>query len=156
MTCAAPPMRAPCGRRRAAHGKCALGPRLPYGVRVVDRPDRITLTGLRVHAHHGVYESERLTGQDFIIDVTLYLDTSPAAKSDDIGDTVHYGILAESLVRLVSGAELNLLETLAEHIAMACLEDQRVDAVDVTVHKPQAPIPYSFTDVSVSITRRRT
>lgn len=149
-------MRERCGRRRAAQGKRARELGLPYGDIVVDRPDQITLTGLRVHAHHGVYESERLTGQEFIIDVTLHLDTSQAAKSDDISDTVHYGRLAESLVRLVSGAEVNLLETLAERIASACLEDQRIGAVDVTVHKPQAPIPYSFTDVSVTITRRRT
>ncbi len=130
--------------------------RLPYRDTVADQPDRITLTGLRVHAHHGVYESERLTGQEFIIDVTLHVDASQAAKSDDINDTVHYGKLAESLVHLVSGAEVNLLETLAERIATACLSDPMVGTVDVTVHKPQAPIPYSFTDVSVSITRRRT
>lgn len=148
-------MPALCGRRRAARGN-HIGPlTLPYGETVVDRPDQITLTGLRVHAHHGVYESERLTGQDFVIDVTLHLDTSRAAKSDDISDTVHYGKLADALVQLVSGSEVNLLETLAERIAAACLEDLRVMSVDVTVHKPQAPIPYSFTDVSVTIARRR-
>ncbi|GAA4915832.1 dihydroneopterin aldolase [Stackebrandtia albiflava] len=114
------------------------------------------MTGLRVHAHHGVYESERRTGQDFLIDVTLHLDTSAAAKSDDVADTVHYGALAEALVRLVSAMRVNLLETLAERIAAECLRDGRVDRCEVTVHKPQAPIPYQFTDVAVTVVRRRT
>jgi 7,8-dihydroneopterin aldolase/epimerase/oxygenase len=117
--------------------------------------DRITLTGLRVHGRHGVYESERRAGQDFVVDVTLELDTTGAARSDDVADTVHYGELAEALAAVVGGEPVNLLETLAERLAAVCLADPRVTAADVTVHKPQAPIQLAFADVAVTIRRAR-
>jgi dihydroneopterin aldolase len=117
--------------------------------------DRITLTGLRVRGRHGVYDFERAHGQDFLLDVVLELDLGPAARSDDVADTVHYGELAERLVAIVGGEPVNLIETLAERIAAACLTDPRVAAATVTVHKPQAPIPHEFADVAVTLTRRR-
>ena len=117
--------------------------------------DRITLTGLRVRGHHGVYDFERRDGQDFGVDVTLELDLSAAAKSDDVADTVHYGELAEALAAVVAGEPVNLLETLAERLAAVCLADPRVTAAEVTVHKPQAPIPVTFADVAVTIRRTR-
>ncbi|MGH8879014.1 MAG: dihydroneopterin aldolase [Stackebrandtia sp.] len=128
---------------------------LPYGCTVADHTDRITLSGLRVHGYHGVYDRERAAGQEFIIDVTLHLDTSKAAQSDNIADTVHYGALADALVEGVAGAPVRLLETLADRLAQVCLDDPRVDHCAVTVHKPQAPIPHNFTDVSVTIERSR-
>ena len=118
-------------------------------------PDRIALTGLRVRGHHGVYDFERRDGQDFVVDVTLELDTSAAAKSDDVADTVHYGELADALAAVVSGEPVNLLETLAERLATVCLADPRVTAADVVVHKPQAPIPLAFADIAVAIRRAR-
>jgi dihydroneopterin aldolase len=118
-------------------------------------PDRIALTGLRVRGHHGVYDVERRDGQDFVVDVTLELDTSAAAKSDDVTETVHYGELADALAAVVAGEPVNLLETLAERLAAVCLADSRVAAADVTVHKPQAPIPLTFADVAVTIRRTR-
>jgi 7,8-dihydroneopterin aldolase/epimerase/oxygenase len=118
-------------------------------------PDRIALTGLRVRGHHGVYDVERRDGQDFVVDVTLELDTAAAALSDDVADTVHYGELAEALAAIVAGEPMNLLETLAERLAAVCLADPRVAAADVTVHKPQAPIPLAFADVAVTIRRTR-
>ncbi len=117
--------------------------------------DRIALTGLTVRGHHGVYPDERRDGQDFVVDVTLELDTGPAASGDDVAETVHYGTLAERLAAVVAGEPVNLLETLAARLAEACLADPRVDAAEVTVHKPHAPIPLSFADVSVTIRRSR-
>ncbi|MGL4255070.1 dihydroneopterin aldolase [Microbacterium sp.] len=117
--------------------------------------DEITLTGLRVFGYHGVYDEERRTGQDFVIDVTLRLDTRPAAASDDVSDTVHYGEAAEQIAGIVGGEPVDLLETLAARIADHLLGDARVDGVRVTVHKPQAPIPLTFADVSVTIDRTR-
>lgn len=117
--------------------------------------DRIALTGLRVFGHHGVYEAERRDGQDFVVDAVLRLDTRRAAASDDVGDTVHYGELAERLAAVVAGDPVNLLETLAQRLADACLADRRVAAATVTVHKPRAPIPLRFADVAVTITRER-
>ena len=117
--------------------------------------DRISLTGLRVRGNHGVFDFERRDGQDFVIDVVLELDLRPAAASDDVADTVHYGELAERLAAVVAGEPVNLIETLAERLADVCLADARVRAAAVTVHKPQAPIPLDFADVAVAIRRER-
>ncbi|MGI5212960.1 dihydroneopterin aldolase [Plantactinospora sp. CA-290183] len=117
--------------------------------------DRIVLTGLRARGRHGVYDFEREQGQDFVVDVVLELDLAPAARSDDVADTVHYGELADRLVAVVTGEPVNLIETLAERLAAECLADPRVAASTVTVHKPQAPIRHEFADVAVTLTRRR-
>lgn len=117
--------------------------------------DVIELTGLRVRGRHGVFDFERADGQDFVVDVALRLDTSVAAASDELSDTVHYGELAEALAAVVAGEPVNLLETLAARLAEACLADRRVAGATVTVHKPQAPIPLTFTDVAVTIHRTR-
>lgn len=117
--------------------------------------DRIALTGLRVRGHHGLYDFERAQGQDFVVDVVLELDLAAAARTDDIGDTVHYGALAERLAATVAGEPVNLIETLADRLATACLADARVAAATVTVHKPQAPIPLTFSDVAVTLRRAR-
>jgi dihydropteroate synthase len=117
--------------------------------------DTISLTGLRAHGRHGVYDFERSRGQDFVVDVTLELDLGAAAGSDDVADTVHYGELAERLVDIVEGEPVNLIETLADRLAAACLVDARVVAATVTVHKPQAPIPHEFGDVAVTLRRSR-
>ncbi|GAA4679918.1 dihydroneopterin aldolase [Phytohabitans rumicis] len=117
--------------------------------------DQITLTGLRARGRHGVYDFEREQGQDFVVDVVLDLDLGPAARSDDVADTVHYGELAERLVAVVTGEPVNLIETLAERLATLCLADRRVAAATVTVHKPQAPIAHEFADVAVTVSRWR-
>ncbi|SDI94892.1 dihydroneopterin aldolase [Frankineae bacterium MT45] len=117
--------------------------------------DLITLTGLRVRGNHGVFDFERRDGQDFVVDVVLELDTAPAATSDDVQDTVHYGELAQGLAEVIAGEPVNLLERLAQRLADVCLADARVRAATVTVHKPQAPIPLTFADVSVTIRRAR-
>jgi dihydroneopterin aldolase len=121
----------------------------------VNVSDRITLTGLTVRGRHGVFDVEREQGQDFVVDVTLELDLAVAAASDDVADTVHYGELAERLVAIVGGEPVALIETLADRLVGACLEDGRVVAATVTVHKPQAPIPHDFADVSVTLRRSR-
>ena len=117
--------------------------------------DLITLTGLRVRGHHGVFDFERREGQDFVVDVALELDTRPAAETDDLTRTVHYGELASALAEVIAGDPVDLLETLAARLADVCLADPRVDAATVTVHKPQAPIPLTFADVAVTIRRDR-
>ena len=116
---------------------------------------QITLTGLRARGHHGVYDFEREQGQDFVVDVRLDLDLSRAAATDDVADTVHYGELAGRLVAVLTGEPVNLLERLADRLLDVCLDDSRVAAAEVTVHKPQAPIPHVFVDVAVTLCRER-
>ena len=115
--------------------------------------DRICLRGLRVHGFHGVLAEERREGQDFVVDVVLHLDLSAAGDTDDLAQTVHYGELAEQLAAVVAGEPVDLIETLATRLAAACLEHAGVRQVEVTVHKPQAPISVAFEDVCVTLVR---
>jgi len=115
----------------------------------------ISILGLRATGRHGVYEHERADGQEFLVDVSLDVDLDPAAASDDLADTVDYGGLAGRLVAIVAGEPVNLIETLAGRLADACLADPKVTAATVTVHKPHAPIPHPFADVTVTLRRER-
>jgi dihydroneopterin aldolase len=123
------------------------------GAAVASVSDRIVLSGLRVRGWHGVLDEERRDGQDFSVDAVLHLDTRQAACSDSLADTVDYGQLAQRLAATVAGPPVALIETLAERLAERCLQDARVIRAEVTVHKPSAPIPLSFRDVAVTVTR---
>jgi len=117
--------------------------------------DVIRLRGLRVRGFHGVLPQEREGGQPFVIDVSLEVDTAPAAASDALAETVDYAGLSERLAGVVSGEPVNLIETLAERLAAICLADPRVQAVTVEVHKPEAPVVVPVEDISVTIRRPR-
>lgn len=119
------------------------------------RLDRVTIRGLRGRGHHGVFEREREKGQTFLVDVTLSLDTRRAAASDDLEDTVNYGEVSERIVALIEGEPVNLIETLVSRMADMCLEYALVDEVEVTLHKPDAPITVPFEDVTVTVLRTR-
>jgi dihydroneopterin aldolase len=123
---------------------------------VADHRDRITLTGVRVHAHHGVFDFEREAGQPFVIDVTAFVDLAAAAAGDDLARTVHYGELAEAIAAAVERDPVDLIETVAERVAAVALGYPAVSEVEVTVHKPAAPINVPFDDVAVTIVRSRT
>ncbi len=115
--------------------------------------DRIVITGIRGHGHHGVLDFEREQGQDFIVDVALDVDVTPAAATDDLRDTVNYADVAVAVHALIVGEPVDLIETLAERVADACLAFGGCRRVEVTVHKPSAPIPVPFDDVMIRITR---
>lgn len=117
--------------------------------------DTIELRGLRATGHHGVLAHERATGQEFVVDVVLEVDTSRAARTDEVGDTVHYGEVAEAVHAVVAGEPVQLLERLAQRIADVVLAFPGTLAVEVAVHKPHAPIPVPFEDVVVRIHRTR-
>lgn len=117
--------------------------------------DRVALRGLRARGHHGVFPHEREEGQTFVVDLVLGLDTRPAAATDDLTRTVHYGEVAEEVVAVVEGEPVALIETLADRIAERCLEHELVREVEVVVHKPEAPITVPFDDVTITITRSR-
>ncbi len=117
--------------------------------------DRITLTGIRVQANHGVFDFERENGQEFIVDVIAWLDLSAAASADDLSRTVNYGVLAEDVADAVATSPVDLIETVAERVANVVLANLAVTRTEVTIHKPQAPISVPFSDVSVTIVRAR-
>jgi dihydroneopterin aldolase len=119
-------------------------------------PDRIELRGLRVRGHHGVYEHERRDGQDFVVDITVWMDLTHAARSDRLQDTLDYGALAQRAAAIVGGEPCNLIEAVAGRVADDVFADVRVHTVEVVLHKPQAPIPLEFADVAVVARRSRT
>ena len=117
--------------------------------------DRIVLTGVRASGRHGVLDFEHERAQQFIVDATLHLDLTAAGASDDLNDTVDYGRAAKEIVAVIEGEHADLIEHLAQRIADRLLAIPPIAQVDVTVHKPHAPITVPFDDVSVSITRSR-
>ena len=117
--------------------------------------DRIALRGLKVRGYHGVFPRERRDGQDFLVDVVVWLDLRAAAASDDLADTLDYGGLAQRVAAIVGGEPCDLIEAVAGRVADEVLTDPRVRAVEVTLHKPQAPIPLEFADVAVVMHRSR-
>jgi 7,8-dihydroneopterin aldolase/epimerase/oxygenase len=116
--------------------------------------DRIEVRGLRVDAVHGVLDVERRQAQPFEIDLDLYLDTAPAAASDDLADTVDYGATVEAALAVMRGAPHDLLESLAGAIADAVLADGRVVAATVTVRKLRPPLSHDVTSTGVRVQRR--
>jgi dihydroneopterin aldolase len=117
--------------------------------------DELSVLGIECWGHHGVFEHERRDGQVFLIDLTLGVDTAPAAASDDLRDTIDYGSLVAEVAAAVRGEPVDLIETLAQRITDVCLLDARVEWARVTVHKPDAPIEATFADVQLTITRHR-
>jgi 7,8-dihydroneopterin aldolase/epimerase/oxygenase len=118
--------------------------------------DQLAVRGIEVHAHHGVFDFERRDGQTFLIDLLLDLDTRAAATADDLARTVDYGALVAEVVSVVEKDPVDLIETLAQRIADVCLGHDQVASVEVTVHKPHAPIAATFSDVALTINRSRT
>lgn len=117
--------------------------------------DELSITGIECFGHHGVFDFEKREGQRFVVDVTLGLDTAPAAESDDLSDTVDYGRLVAAIKGSVEDDPADLIETVVHRIARVCLLDDRVQWARVTLHKPDAPIDATFSDVALTITRSR-
>lgn len=118
--------------------------------------DRIELTGLKARGYHGVFDFEKREGQDFVVDMVCWLDFSAAAKSDDLADTINYAELAQIAHDVVTGEPYDLIEKVSATIADRVMESfGQLFAVEVTVHKPSAPIPLDFADVAVVARRSR-
>ncbi len=113
--------------------------------------DQLRLTGIRIEAAHGVYPHEKRSPQPFLIDVTASL--RPRSPSDDLATTVDYAVLAAAIATIATENSVYLIETLAEKVATTCLANELVAEVEVTVHKPEAPLPVPVADVSFTITR---
>ena len=117
--------------------------------------DVITLTGLSAVGHHGVFDFERNGSQVFTADISLHLDTRKAAATDDVQYTVDYSVISNRAIEILSGTPVCLIETLAERLADMALQSPLVKSVDVTVHKPMAPVGHVITDVALTIHRDR-
>ena len=118
--------------------------------------DGIFISGLLIHAHHGVMEHEEKVGQRFIIDLALSLDLADAVHSDKLADTVSYSTIVETVTHAFTCRSHRLVEAAAGSVADAVLSKfPRVASVRITVHKPHAPIAAIFGDVGVTLSRSR-
>lgn len=115
--------------------------------------DAIHLRGLEFYAYHGVLPEEQVLGQRFLIDMDIFSDLRQAGSSDQVGDTIHYGEVYQVVKACVTEARHQLLERLAEEIAQRVLAQFSCSSIRVEVHKPQAPVPGVFRDISVEIWR---
>ena len=121
-----------------------------------DEPvDRLAVQGIEAVGHHGVFDFERRDGQVFVVDLVIGIDTRDAARTDDLQHTVDYGNLVAKVKNAIETDPVDLIETLAQRIADVALADQQVRWTEVTVHKPDAPIEATFSDVTLTITRTR-
>ena len=118
--------------------------------------DRIFIRGLALHAYHGVMLYEGKVGQSFAIDLALDIDLSTAARTDKVADTVSYDQVVAVASTTFTSQKFKLIEAAASKVADAVLAKfPRVRAVEVTIHKPHAPIAATFSDVGVTLSRRR-
>ena len=118
--------------------------------------DKIRVTGVEALGYHGLYDSERENGQPFVVDAVLKLDLEKAGKTDEIDYTVDYNDIAVLMHNEIVGPPMKLLETLAERICNKIFAAYAtVEEIELTVHKPRAPISVPFGDVSITIKRER-
>lgn len=117
--------------------------------------DEIRLLGVAARGHHGVLDFEKRDGQDFVVDVVMRVDLAAAGRTDDLATTVNYAEVAADVVDVITGPSFDLIEKVASVIADRVLTRPLVEAVEVTVHKPQAPVGVPFSDVQVVVRRER-
>ncbi|MEJ0012874.1 MAG: dihydroneopterin aldolase [Bauldia sp.] len=115
-----------------------------------------TITGIALHGRHGALEAERSLGQKFFVDLDIVADIGNAATSDQLDETLHYGLVIKSAVRAFNARPMNLIEAAAGAVGDALLaEFPKIVSVRVTVHKPNAPIAAIIDDLAVTVERRR-
>lgn len=117
---------------------------------------RIFITGLALHAYHGVMPHEAKVGQVFRLDILLDIDLADAARSDRLAHTVSYDQVAKAASEAFCSHRYRLIEAAAGAVIDALLDSfAKVSRVQVTIHKPHAPIAATFEDVGVIIARSR-
>lgn len=127
----------------------------PYAPFEMPPVDRVAVTGIRARGTHGVLAAEKRDGQEFSCDVVMHVPVARAGRTDDLADAVDYSVVAKQAHDILAGPSLDLVEAVAERIAAAVMADERLLAVDVIVHKPQAPVGVPFGDVTVQVRRTR-
>lgn len=118
--------------------------------------DKIIIKGLEIFAYHGVNKEEKVKGQKFIIDCTLYINRFNDRFNDKIHSTISYSEIAELINHILVTKSYSLIETIAEYIAKNLFHKfYRILKIDLTVKKPQAPINMEFDYMAVNIFRKR-
>ncbi len=115
----------------------------------------IHIKGMEFYGYHGVLEEEKRIGQRFLVDVDIYLDDNISMKTDQLSGTINYIEVYSVVQKCVEREQFALIETLADTILTRVLNQFDCIGLRVVVHKPNAPIPGVFKDVSVEITREK-
>lgn len=118
--------------------------------------DKIIMENMAFYGYHGVMEEEKKIGQKFFVDVILYLDLKKAGETDDLNNTVNYGLVYEAIEKIVKGERYHLLEALAERISNEILKSfQEIQKINIKIKKPEAPVAGIFDYFAVQIERER-
>jgi 7,8-dihydroneopterin aldolase/epimerase/oxygenase len=117
--------------------------------------DFIQLTGIRCYGYTGYLQEERCLGQWFEVDLRIGVDLAPAGQSDRIEDTLDYRSVIAAVKEIISTAKFDLVEKLADTIITKVLEFDRVQRVELQLHKPAAPIPDFGGKITIELTRNR-
>lgn len=115
--------------------------------------DKIIVKGLKIYAYHGVNPEEKIDGQNFILDITSYVDLSIPCESDNVDDTVSYAKIIKEATRIFLLQKDDLIERAAKRVADGLLESfDKIQSVTVLLKKPEAPIKADFEYTAVEIT----
>lgn len=116
--------------------------------------DLISIKGIKGFGYHGIFDFERRDGQEFFVDIEVVINLQDASKSDDLQDSIDYGLLTTIAREEIEGEPLNLIERLAGRIADRIMgQFPQAKSVSITVHKPSAPVSEDVTDIAVTINR---
>lgn len=116
--------------------------------------DKIIIKGLKLFAYHGLRAEEQENGQNFILDITLYLPLDMACRTDNIEKTVNYSMVVKAVTKVFCEKKYGLIERAADAVADAILmQFLPVESVTVCVKKPNAPVKADFDYMAVEITR---
>lgn len=117
--------------------------------------DKIKITGIKTFGYHGVFENEKKSGQEFLVDIEYKYETKEAIENDEINQAIDYGAVITQVKSIVETGSKNLIETVADQIARQLLNDFKINWVKVTLHKPHAPVDISFKDISIVVERSK-
>jgi dihydroneopterin aldolase len=117
--------------------------------------DTILIEGITFHAYHGASDEEQAVGHRYSVDVMLEYDTRPAARSDDLSETINYSAVAKRVLAVGTENQFRLIETLAEQIARDILRNFPASAIEVTVRKLLPPMKVPAQATGVRIRRER-
>jgi 7,8-dihydroneopterin aldolase/epimerase/oxygenase len=117
--------------------------------------DVIQLTGIRCYGYTGYLPAEQVLGQWFEVDLRIWLDLGTAGQSDRIEDTLDYRSIITAVKEIIATAKFALVEKLADTIISAVLAHDRVQQVELKLHKPGAPIPDFGGRITIELTRKK-
>ena len=117
--------------------------------------DTIKITGIKTFGYHGVFENEKSSGQEFLVDIEYKYETKETIEKDAIELAIDYAAVISQVKSIVEIGSKNLIETVADQIANELLNNFKINWIKVTLHKPHAPVDISFKDISVIVERSK-